>query len=94
MNRLRDHLATDVLLAGEVLDVLAVEDAQKASAYVPTLDAYLQCLGNVREAAELLGVHPNTLRNRLARIEELIGVSLDDPDERFLLELQLRLRRD
>lgn len=92
MNRLRDHLATDVLLAGEVLDVLAAEDASTNTAHVPTLAAYLQSLGSVRQAANLLGVHPNTLRNRLAKIEELTGVNLDDADDRFLLDLQVRLR--
>ena len=94
MNRLRDHLTNDALVAHDVLDLLAAEDERKASAHVQTLATYLQCLSNVRAAAELLGIHPNTLRNRLAKIEDLTGVSLDDPEERFLLELQLRLRRE
>ena len=92
MNRLRDHFGEDALLAGGVLDALSAEDERKGTEYVATLAAYLTALGEVRSAAARLGVHPNTLRNRLAKIEELTDVALDDADERFLLDLQLRLR--
>ncbi|MDR7447090.1 MAG: helix-turn-helix domain-containing protein, partial [Armatimonadota bacterium] len=33
------------------------------------------------------GVHWNTLRHRVARMEELLGASLDDPDLRLRLQL-------
>jgi DNA-binding PucR family transcriptional regulator len=36
-------------------------------------------------------VHPNTVRYRLAKVQELLGVSLRDVDDRFLLELALRV---
>ncbi len=44
-----------------------------------------------QEAAKALGVHLNTLRYRLVRLEEKLGVSLRDPEERFLLELAARI---
>ena len=38
-------------------------------------------------------MHPQTVRYRLARLRELFGPRLDDPDARFELELALRARR-
>jgi DNA-binding PucR family transcriptional regulator len=35
-------------------------------------------------------VHPQTVRYRLGRLRELYGERLDDPDQRFQLELALR----
>jgi DNA-binding PucR family transcriptional regulator len=43
--------------------------------------------------AKALHVHPQTVRYRLARLRELFGSRLDDPDGRFELELALRARR-
>jgi DNA-binding PucR family transcriptional regulator len=35
-------------------------------------------------------VHPQTARYRIARLRELLGDQLDDPDARFELQLALR----
>ena len=37
-----------------------------------------------------LQIHPQTARYRIARLRELLGDQLDDPDTRFELELALR----
>ena len=39
-----------------------------------------------------LHVHPQTVRYRLARLRELLGDALDDPEARFELEVVLRAR--
>lgn len=44
-----------------------------------TLAAYLAADQNVNTAAEALHVHPNSLRYRLGRVEELLGRSLRSP---------------
>jgi PucR family transcriptional regulator, purine catabolism regulatory protein len=44
-----------------------------------------------QEAARKLAVHRHTVRNRVARIQSLLRVSLDDPDARAELWLALRL---
>jgi hypothetical protein len=54
--------------------------------------AYVQQQGNAAAMARALRLHPQTARYRLARLRELLGDELDDPDARFELELALRAR--
>ena len=46
---------------------------------VDTLDALLKENGNGLKAAQRLGLHRNTINQRIQRIEQLSGQSLDDP---------------
>ncbi len=55
-----------------------------------TLLAWLRHNGNVPSAAAELHVHAQTVRYRLARLRELLGDVLDDPDARFEMEVALR----
>jgi hypothetical protein len=57
-----------------------------------TLLAYLRHRGNGPRMAADLHVHPQTVRYRLARLRELLGDALDDPEARFELEVVLRAR--
>jgi hypothetical protein len=52
--------------------------------------AFLRRRGNSVEIAAELHIHPQTARYRLARLRELLGDQLEDPDARFELELALR----
>jgi hypothetical protein len=54
--------------------------------------AHLRHDGNAVTMAAAMHVHPQTARYRIARLRELLGDQLDDPDARF--ELQLALRAD
>jgi GAF domain-containing protein len=47
---------------------------------VRTLDTYLALRGSLTHTARQLSVHPNTLRQRLARIAELTGLLVDRED--------------
>lgn len=58
-----------------------------------TLDAYFSHPGNASQAAREVHVHPNTFRYRLAKVSELLGVDLEDRDERLLLEIELLRQR-
>lgn len=69
-------------------------DARHDAGLVETLEAYLDALGDVRAAAAALFIHPNTLRYRLRRLEEVGGLDLADPDQRFAAMLQLRILGD
>ena len=46
-----------------------------------------------RKTADALGIHPNTLRYRLERASEAIGIALDDAETRFRLQLAARPER-
>lgn len=78
------------LLSGKVR-VLQHSDAERSTSYVQTLRAFLDGFGDVRVAADLVGVHPNTFRYRLRRLSELASLDLDDPVERLVVQLQLHL---
>lgn len=54
--------------------------------------AYLSHRGNAAATARALHLHPQTVRYRLARLRELLGDVLDDPDAHFELEAALRRR--
>jgi hypothetical protein len=94
-----DHLVT-LLLAGEpaLTEELARRRLQPLATLGPgarerlraTLVAWLRLQGNVSDVSEALGIHPQTVRYRLARLRDLFGPTLDDPDARFELELALR----
>jgi hypothetical protein len=60
-------------------------------AYLSTLSAYLDSLGDTAKAASACGVHPNTVRYRLQKVQELLGVDLANPDDRLVVWLQVRL---
>jgi sugar diacid utilization regulator len=64
-------------------------DQAHTSAYVDSLRAYFEAFGDMNAAARSLNVHPNTLRYRLRRAQELSGIRLDDHNERLALMLLL-----
>ncbi|MFB9378108.1 helix-turn-helix domain-containing protein [Kineococcus gynurae] len=55
-----------------------------------TLRVFLARHGQIQATADELGVHRNTVRARLARVEALLGTSLDSPDDRAELWMALR----
>lgn len=55
-----------------------------------TLAAYLDAESSLVEAAAVLGVHRNTVSTRVSRIQQLLGVDLDDPETRLALHLACR----
>jgi DNA-binding PucR family transcriptional regulator len=61
---------------------------------VPTLRSLLRHHGSRLKVAEELGVHRNTVRNRLEQIEEALGRSLDDPQVRVSAWIALQVGAD
>lgn len=76
----------------EAVDVLIDYDNRRRASLLDTLERYLAERRSVIESARALFIHPNTLRQRLARIEELTGVELDRADL-LSLELAIKLAR-
>lgn len=64
-----------------------------ASELLDALHAFLSHNGHVGPAAESVGTHRNTLRNRLSTAEELLGRSLHDPQFRSDLWVALKQLR-
>jgi hypothetical protein len=52
---------------------------------------YVRHAGNAVAMAEAMHVHPQTARYRVARLRELLGDALDDPEARLEIELALRV---
>jgi GAF domain-containing protein len=71
---------------------LLAHDAKRRTALLDTLEAFLARRRSVAETARELFIHPNTLRQRLARIERVAGLRLDDEDL-LALELAVKLVR-
>jgi purine catabolism regulator len=61
-------------------------------ALVETLESFLKHHGSLAGVAQDLGLHRNTVRNRLATIEGRVNRSLDDPDTRAALWLAVQAR--
>lgn len=80
-------------LADERLAPLLSLRAGSRSRLTETLEAWLGEQGRLGAVAERLGVHPQTVRYRMGRLRELFGDALEDPEERFWLELALRIER-
>ncbi|MFI6504741.1 PucR family transcriptional regulator [Nonomuraea typhae] len=56
-----------------------------------TLQAFLDHPGSPRDAAAALGVHRNTVANRVKRLLDLLDVDGDNADHRLLLQLACRV---
>jgi hypothetical protein len=74
------------------VDQLIEYDRRRRTVLLDTLERYLAERRSVIESARALFIHPNTLRQRLGRIEELTGLGLDD-DDLLSLELAIKLAR-
>lgn len=88
---LRDFAAERPHLRSVKLRRLLDHDAEHGTCYAETLRYFLDAFGDIPRAAKAANVHANTLRYRLRRLVEVAGINLDDPDERLLLALDLRI---
>lgn len=83
---------TTVELARGVLRELYRLPGDDSAPLMETFRAWVAHDGNVKEAAAELYVHPNTVRHRLRRVEQLTGRSVSSPRE--LSELCLAFEVD
>jgi DNA-binding PucR family transcriptional regulator len=73
--------------AARVLDL----DARTGTEYAKTVRTYLDCSRDSTATAAKLSIHQNTLRYRLRRANQLLGIDLDNPDDTLILWLGLRV---
>jgi sugar diacid utilization regulator len=66
-----------------------VADSSKTD-LLTTLRCFFENMGSIRRSADCLGVHENTIRYRLTRIEEVTGLAvMHDPDAQLRARLSL-----
>ncbi|MFI6281147.1 PucR family transcriptional regulator [Streptomyces sp. NPDC050988] len=90
--RLRDHRDLAAFV-DRAIGPLRDHDNRSKPPLLPTLETYLAHAGRKAETARELHLNRQTLYNRLARIGELLGTDLDDPQTVLALSLALRARR-
>lgn len=93
--RMREHGEQGVLtdFVERAIGPLLAHDRAARQPLLPTLEAYLASAGRKAETARDLNVNRQTLYDRLARIAQLLGTDLDDPQTVLGLRLALRARR-
>lgn len=64
-------------------------DAEHGTAFVATLRAWLEAQGDLAVAGDRLGVHGNTVRNRLRKMSEVTSLDLDDAGKRVAMMIDL-----
>lgn len=98
--RTTDHLADVILLQDRGLAEQLVTRRLGPLATLPrgererlteTLRAWLGHQRHTPQVAAALHVHPQTVRYRVAKLRDLLGPALDEPADRFELELALRV---
>jgi DNA-binding PucR family transcriptional regulator len=78
-------------LVKAVLDPLRAVEPRYRRALLEALVAYLECDRSVRRASKVLGVHPNTLKYRIRRLEELLSLQSVDGERKLLYYIAAKL---
>lgn len=66
-------------------------DRKQQGALMNTIRTYFHCNCNAKETAERMFVHYNTVSYRLDRIKNELGLRLDDPETKLLLQLAIKI---
>jgi GAF domain-containing protein/PucR-like helix-turn-helix protein/diguanylate cyclase with GGDEF domain len=74
---------------GPVLDY----DAERDTRLVDTLEAWFATGGGLRETADRLHIHPNTVSQRLERVGQLLGQGWREPSRKLDVQLALQMVR-
>lgn len=74
------------------LKTLVDYDVKKSTELVKTLDIYFKNNGNLTRISEQLFTHYNTVLYRISRINEITGMSLEDPNHRLNLEIAIKIK--
>jgi DNA-binding PucR family transcriptional regulator len=86
-NNLRDSYLDQV-------DTIARYDrGRKRSELLDTLELYLEHGCNIKDTAELLAVHRNTIAQRLERLESLCSSNIQQPGHRLALLAAIKIHR-
>jgi len=76
----------------ETIGKLITYDEINQTNLLVTLNAYLQSNKNPRLTAQLIFAHPNTIRYRIAKVEEILGISLEQIEDCVNLYIAIQLK--
>ena len=94
LNRLLLHLANHEEVKHITLSTIAPlidYEEEREIELIDTFIAYQNQNGNVSQAARVLNLHRQSLLYRLKKIESLTNLSLDNPDDVFLLNISIKV---
>jgi DNA-binding PucR family transcriptional regulator len=83
--------ASATRLVHERLGALVVAEGRSRAPLLDTTRVYVEADGHQQIVARRCGIHVNTLKYRLARIEEILGYTVRDADRRFGLRVAFTL---
>lgn len=91
--RLFLHVHEEILsdYCQEYLSSLIESDRKNGTEYIKTLKAYIQHHELINEVSNALFIHPNTLRNRMKKIEEITGIDLQNTQEFINLIVAIKI---
>lgn len=75
----------------ENLTQIIKSDQKQSTEYLKTLKAYFQYNGVIKDVSEVLFIHPNTLRIRLNKIEQLIGIDRQNLEQLLTLMIAVKI---
>lgn len=86
-------LLGDPLARADFLDQFfaPLRNVRNGTVLIATLIAFAQMDFHLKHTAEALHIHPKSLRYRLGRIEDILGVRFASPEVRFQVQLAVRL---
>jgi sugar diacid utilization regulator len=85
--------ADDLDLVARTTPLARLAASRNGDVLLATAETFLDLAGSVQRTAEALHVHRATLYQRLARIEDVTGLHLDDGGDRLTLHLGIKLAR-
>ena len=77
----------------DTLGPLMSDDLTDGEELLRTLDAYFEHDRHLKETADTLFIHPNTLKYRLNKIREILSCDFSDVHTCFNLQMALQIRR-
>lgn len=69
----------------QILGKLIEYDDENHTELIKTLQAYFACNENLKDTAEMIFNHPNTIKYRIKRIEEILGIDFDNTHDKYEL---------
>lgn len=86
------NLTTDTFVQSYIHGVLNPLLQSQSKELVETLEVYLNENGNVSKASEKLFIHRRTLTYRIQKIQDLLNMNVDNPENRFILRFCLNIK--